>query len=211
MKSDLSEATFVVEGVVFTIQKNILAAQSSYFHAMLYGGFAETTQKEIYLNIPISAFKALLEFVYTGRMSLAKMKLKDVLDILSMTHEYGLEKLTMCICNYLLVALSLENCCVILDTAKLYSFEELYDACLTFIDQNATKVLAKSTFKTLSKDSLCSILQRDSFFAPEIDIFKAVNGWCQNNPSADIQLNERQFCFKSLFCSIEENIVNLSE
>lgn len=206
MQSDISDVTFVVGGEKIPAHKMILAAQSSYFRALLYGGLAETTQKEIELDVPIEAFKALLEFMYSGRMSLAKMNMKDVLDILSLTHEYGFEALELRICKHLMVVLSLDNCCVILENAILYSFDVLRDACITFMDRHANKILDQDAFKTLSQDSLCSLLERDSFFAPEIKIFEAVNDWYKSNPNADIQVNGKKynFCFQSLFCSIKK-------
>lgn len=49
------------------------------------------------------------------------------------------------------------------------------------MDLNATDILKHETFKTLSQDSLCGLLERDSFFAPEVTIFVAVEDWCKNN------------------------------
>lgn len=189
--------TFVVEGEKFTEKKKIFAAQSAYFSTLLYDDDAETTQKEITLNVPLKAFKELLEFTKTGRMSLTDMEMKDVLDILSLTHEYSFEALESRICEYLFDVLSLENCCAILDAARLYSFDELRDDCITFMDRHAAKVLREDGFKTLSQDSLCSLLERDSFYAPEIDIFKAVNDWYKSNPNADIQVNKTKYNFAS--------------
>lgn len=34
---------------------------------------------------------------------------------------------------------------------------------------------------------MCGILARDSFFAPEVQIFEAVNDWCKHNRNADIE------------------------
>lgn len=195
MNAEYSDVTFVVEGVKLPAHKIILAARSSYFRALLYGGLAETTQSEIELNVPLDAFKALLEYIYTGCMSLVKMKEENILDSLGLANQYGFETLELAISTYLTNSLSLKNCCAILDAARLYNLDTLSDFTLTFMDRNSLELLNSSTFKTLSQDSLCTLLQRDSFFAPEVNIFNAVYDWCKNNPSADIEVSILFNCF----------------
>ena len=56
------------------------------------------------------------------------------------------------------------------------------------MDRHAPDMLVHSTFKNLSQESLCGILERDSFFGAEVQIFLSVSDWCQNNPGADIEL-----------------------
>lgn len=84
MNPEYSDVTFIVEGVKLPAHKIILAARSSYFRALLYGGLAETSQHEIVLKVPLEAFKALLDYIYTGCMSLVKMKEENILDSLGM-------------------------------------------------------------------------------------------------------------------------------
>ncbi|XP_031623823.1 BTB/POZ domain-containing protein 9 [Contarinia nasturtii] len=187
MSSEYSDVAFIVEGVKLPAHKILLAARSSYFRALLYGGLCETNQNEIELKVPLEAFKALLEYIYTGCMSLAKMKEENILDSLGLANQYGFETLELAISTYLTNSLSLKNCCAILDAARLYNLDTLSDFTLTFMDRNSTDLLNASTFKTLSQDSLCTLLQRDSFFAPEVNIFNAVYDWCKNNPNADIE------------------------
>lgn len=186
--AEYSDVTFVVEGAKLPAHRLMLAARSSYFRALLFGGLAETTQNEIVLKVPLEAFKALLGFIYTGRISLTKMKEENILDTLGLANQYGFEALELAISSYLTNSLSPENCCAILDAARLYSLETLSDVCMTFMDRNSTELLGHCTFKTLSQDSLCSLLERDSFFAPEVQIFNAVYDWCKNNPTADIEV-----------------------
>lgn len=186
MSMEYSDVTFIVEEVKLPAHKILLAARSSYFRALLYGGLAETSQSEIELKVPLEAFKALLQYIYTGCMSLAKMKEEIILDSLGLANQYGFDTLESAISTYLTDMLSLKNCCAILDAARLYNLQTLCDVCMTFMDRNATELLNLNTFKTLSQDSLCTILERDSFFAPEIQIFNAVYDWCKNNQHADI-------------------------
>lgn len=188
LSAEYSDVTFIVENQKIPAHRVILASRSSYFRALLYGGLAESTQTEIELNVPLVAFKTLLEYIYTGYLSLSQIKEENILDTLGLANQYGFEALEEAISSYLKKKLSLENCCAILDAARLYNLETLTAVCMTFMDRNATNVLAHPSFKNLSQNSVCCLLQRDSFFAQEIDIFNAIYAWCQYNATADIEV-----------------------
>lgn len=70
---------------------------------------------------------------------------------------------------------------------SLYNLKSLIDVCHTFMDQNAVNLLTHDSFKTLSHESLCSLLKRDSFFAPEVQIFIAVKEWSKHNGRDNIE------------------------
>lgn len=72
LSEDYSDVTLIVAGQKFNTHKLILAARSEYFRALLFGGMRESTQNEIELpTATLPAFKSLLKYIYTGRMSLA--------------------------------------------------------------------------------------------------------------------------------------------
>ncbi|KAL1403682.1 hypothetical protein pipiens_005596 [Culex pipiens pipiens] len=181
MSYDYSDVTFIVEDEKLPAHRVILAARSEYFRALLYGGLSESTQHEIHLKIPLKAFKALLKYIYSGSMSLSQMKEENILDTLGLANQYGFTDLEMAISDYLRQVLSLNNVCAILDAAKLFGLEGLTNVCHSFLDRNAGEILQHETFRTLSEDSICSLLLRDSFFAPEVQIFQAVYDWCKCN------------------------------
>ncbi|XP_055617391.1 BTB/POZ domain-containing protein 9 [Toxorhynchites rutilus septentrionalis] len=181
MSYDYSDVTFIVEDEKLPAHRVILAARSEYFRALLYGGLSETNQNEIHLKIPLKAFKALLKYIYSGNMSLAQMKEENILDTLGLANQYGFTDLEYAISDYLRQVLSLNNVCAILDAAKLFNLEGLINVCHSFLDRNAGEILQHETFKNLSQDSICSLLTRNSFFAPEVQIFQAVYDWCKCN------------------------------
>uniref|UniRef100_A0A0K8TP45 BTB/POZ domain-containing protein 9 n=1 Tax=Tabanus bromius TaxID=304241 RepID=A0A0K8TP45_TABBR len=187
ISEDYSDVVFIVENQRLPAHKVILAARSEYFRALLYGGLSETSQTEIQLKIPLEAFKALLRYIYSGHMSLSQMKEENILDTLGLANQYGFTELELAISEYLRQILSLNNVCAILDAARLYDLEGLTNVCYTFMDRNASEILAHETFKQLSKESLEEVLRRDSFFAPEVQIFIAVSEWCKHNTNVDIE------------------------
>uniref|UniRef100_A0A182J553 BTB/POZ domain-containing protein 9 n=1 Tax=Anopheles atroparvus TaxID=41427 RepID=A0A182J553_ANOAO len=181
MSQMYSDVTFIVDDVRLPAHRVILAARSAYFNALLYGGMKESQQNEIKLDVPLVAFKALLRYIYSGCMSLAQMKEEHILDTLGLANQYGFDDLEKSISHYLRQVLSLGNVCAILDAARLYGLDSLSTVCHLFVDRNATDILKHETFYNLSLDSLICLLQRDSFFATEVNIFQAVFDWCRAN------------------------------
>ena len=87
LSEDCSDVTLIVGGQRFNGHKIILAARSQYFRALLFGGLKESTQSEIELkDANLAAFKGLLEYIYTGRMSLTDRR-EEVFFILLSTFE----------------------------------------------------------------------------------------------------------------------------
>lgn len=121
-------------------------------------------------------------------MSLSSMKEDNILDILGLADQFGFTELEFAISEYLIQILSVPNCCSILDAARLYRLDNLVNVCHTFMDRNAKDLLCHPSFLGLSQEALCGVLARNSFFAPEVQIFVAVKNWCQKNSEGDIQV-----------------------
>ncbi|XP_057662028.1 BTB/POZ domain-containing protein 9-like [Diorhabda carinulata] len=117
--------------------------------------------------------------MYTGFMPLSKLKVDVMLETLGLADQYGFPNLVTSISNHLKQSLDIDNASIILNTAKLYDLDELVLDSIQFLDRNASAVVLHESFNDLSEASLIEILQRDSFFAPELDIFKAVCNWSQ--------------------------------
>uniref|UniRef100_A0A1A9WK51 BTB domain-containing protein n=1 Tax=Glossina brevipalpis TaxID=37001 RepID=A0A1A9WK51_9MUSC len=187
LNQDFSDVTFIAENQRLPAHRVMLAARSEYFRALLYGGLSESNQKDIHLNVPVEGFKSLLKYIYSGHLSLSQMDEANILDTLCVANQYCLSELEFAISQYLAHNLVLSNVCAVLDAACLYSLKKLMKLCLIFMDRNATYILQHETFKNLSTESLKEILRRDSFFAPEIQIFLAVKTWGEQNRNADIE------------------------
>lgn len=143
----------------------------------------ESNQKEIPLpRAPLKAFKLLLGYVYTGRLSLGGLKEDTILDVLELAHQYGLEKLQTALCRYLQEILSVRNVCAIYDKAQFFCLEQLCQTSCRFIDRHARAILQSEAFLQLSPNGLKELLARDSFYAQEIEVFEAVKRWCAERP-----------------------------
>uniref|UniRef100_A0A8C9ESK3 BTB domain containing 9 n=1 Tax=Pavo cristatus TaxID=9049 RepID=A0A8C9ESK3_PAVCR len=128
------------------------------------------------------AFTMLMKYIYTGRATLRDEKEEVLLDFLSLAHKYGFPELEDSTSEYLCTILNIQNVCMTFDVASLYSLPKLTCMCCMFMDRNAQEVLSSEGFLSLSKAALLSIVLRDSFAAPEKDIFQALMNWCKHNP-----------------------------
>lgn len=179
---EFADVTFVVEGSKFFAHRVILAARSEYFRALLYGGMRETNpeaQIEI-KDTTAPAFNALLKYVYTGKVYPGEYKEETILELLSLAHKYGFLALESALQGCLKATLSIRNVCFVFDTALLYQMTDLCTTCLSFLDRNAVEVLSTDGFSCLTKCGLVEIIKRDSFCAPENQIFRAVREWVES-------------------------------
>lgn len=53
------------------------------------------------------------------------------------------------------------------------------------MDKHASEVIQHENFLQLSPETLNKLISRDSFYAPEIDIFLAVESWVKANPDVN--------------------------
>ncbi|KAL1138587.1 hypothetical protein AAG570_008650 [Ranatra chinensis] len=182
LSEEYSDVVLKIEGEYFHSHKVILAARSDYFRALLFGGLKESLQSEIEMRgTNVAAFKVLLKYIYTGQMSLASLKEDAILDILGLAHQYGFEDLEAAICDYLRQSLTVQNVCLIYNAARLYQLKFLSKVCKTFIDDNGPSIISTPGFLQLSPSCLRELIEQDTFFVPEGDIFKAVVNWAQTN------------------------------
>ena len=132
-------------------------------------------------DTPLSAFKQLLKYIYVGQMTLSSQKDEQILEILGLAHKYGFQDLESSISDYLKAVLSIKNVCMVYDMASLYGLEKLMHSCCFFMDRHAVDVIQHESFSNLSGDCVRDIISRDSFCAPEVEIFKAVHNWVKVN------------------------------
>lgn len=186
LQPDYSDVTLVVEDVRLPAHRLVLASCSSYFRALLYGGMREAKQQEVVLqDTPLRAFELLLRYIYTGQLRLAGLQECVVLEVLELSHQYGFSELECGVSGYLERVLGVRNVCRIYDRACLYQLAPLARACRRFADRHAPAVLLSDAFLSLSPCVLEEMIGRDSFFAPEVDIFRAVCTWASHNPAVD--------------------------
>ena len=73
--------------------------------------------------------------------------------------------------------LSIDNVSSIYKIARRFGPSSLEVICIVFIDKNANVLLREEKLISLDKESLVSVISRDTFCAPEIDILNMVESW----------------------------------
>ncbi|XP_033236721.1 BTB/POZ domain-containing protein 9-like isoform X3 [Drosophila pseudoobscura] len=187
MNEPYSDVEFLVENQRLPGHRLVLATRSEYFRALLYGGLAESNQREVPLEVPLEAFKLILGYLYSGKMPLSTLDVDTIIDVLDLAHLYGLQAVESGIGKYLQQNLSVSNVCTILDVARRKNLNQRAEECLNFIDNNGSDIVKHDSFAQLPKESLEELLRRDTFAALEIDIFRAVCKWRDNHPSEDFK------------------------
>lgn len=188
-KNEFADVTFIVEDTRIPAHKNILSARSSYFNSMFGGGLVGSKQDEIRLTVPLNAFKAILKYIYTGRLSLAAFELNEIFQVYDLANQFKFDSVKKIGLEYLTENLTFENSVAILNAAQLYSWDNLQISCLTLMDTKSIELLDHESFNNLALGSLCALLRRDSFYAREMNIFNAICNWYKGNPNADIKVN----------------------
>jgi BTB/POZ domain-containing protein 9 len=180
--TDYCDLKLIVEGVEFKAHRIILAARSEYFRALLFSGMKESNCDSIEINeARPGAFRLLLQYIYTGKISFRNEKEELLIDLLGLVHQYGFIDLQKSTSDYLESILDIKNVCSIYDISSLYQLKHLEETCARFIDKNCTQLIKQNSLLQLSCESLATIISRDSFSASEIDIFNVVKDWHENH------------------------------
>lgn len=207
--ADCSDVTLYFDGCSQGIpaHKLILAARSEYFRAQFYHGFSEERGKELHvLDVPSRiSFELLLRYIYTGQLSFPSSQEDIVLDILSLSHKYMLNDLQDAISTHLRTSLSIANAIRLYEVSTLYNLTALTRDCISFMDKNATEVMKDESFYLCSGSCIKEIINRDSFCAPEVEIFRAVQEWIRRNPSLkEEEMDEIRSCVRLDLLSVED-------
>ena len=103
------------------------------------------------------------------------------LDLLGLANKYDFSPLQQAIVAYLKATLNVTNVCLVYNVASFYQLKDLCMACSTFVDMHASEVMKSEGFLSLSQLALVELCSRDSFFAPELEIYKGIVRWMEHN------------------------------
>jgi len=190
-------------GVQIEANKIILSAMSPFFNEKFEEKqHLQSNDSCLEIDIEISSTKEMLELVmeylYTGKMNIEKLSLRDLLDLLNLLQflefeifseikEFTKKKIND-------GGFSFEKLLILSGSAEAHNFSEINDLMLNYLDLNISDVSKLPEVKYLSSDSLENLIRKK-----EID----------NNNDADEYDNERFFPrFETLASWIRSNEVN---
>ncbi|KAJ5074632.1 pep-cterm sorting domain-containing protein [Anaeramoeba ignava] len=174
----------------FKCHKNILKFRSDYF----FDWFKKNKKNKIKFDgISTSSMKSILKYIYTGNI---EINLENAIDILFASRKIYIEEVANFVEKFIKESINIENVIEIVIIAKKHNWQQLYQQCMSFIEDNIIYILRSSSFETLSEDILLDILENNRLcIKNEMDIFNSVLNW-KNQPDHDISdvLNKIRFC-----------------
>lgn len=125
----------------------------------------------------VECFMELLRFVYTDE---AVLTLDNALGVLYLAEKYMLPVLAAKCIKFVDASLNPENALTVLCHARYLAKEELQERCWEIVDSYTTQVLDSEAFLELDVETLSLLVQRNTVSAREIQMFKALNLWSEN-------------------------------
>ena len=165
------------QSVVIPAHKYILSISSSVFFAMFYGEMAEPGDTIELPDCDSESFLELLRFVYYDEVKLTG---SNVIRILYLAKKYIIPSLSDECTKFLRENLNATNVFTVLPGACIYEEANLIEKCWEMVDENTEDAMNSEAYLDNSHEMLCSVLERDTLTACEVDIFKAVDRWAEH-------------------------------
>ncbi|XP_050435261.1 BTB/POZ domain-containing protein 9-like isoform X3 [Adelges cooleyi] len=182
LNEKFSDVVLVVDNEEFHAHRIVLASRSDYFSVSLYGGYIESHKKKVPIKEgSATSVKVLLQYIYSGRMDLSILESKVILELLILSNVYRFTNLQFSLCEYLRGKIDVHNVSTLFAVALYYQIKELEIDSLNYIDSHALDVLQSEDSLSLTYEALLLILNRDTAYANELDIFRAVCRWIKKN------------------------------
>lgn len=180
-KETLADVYFLVgtsgQRVKFPAHKFVLSLGSPVFDRMFNSNLASPDGEPIDLpDCEPCAFLAFLTFLYTDEVV---VDANSVMSTLYIAKKYGVFELEKQCVDFLRRHLAPNNSIVLLSQARLFDERELIQTCLECIDQSTVESLNAEGFTEIDRDTLSTILKRDSLVIPEVTLWKCVLAWAK--------------------------------
>lgn len=158
--------------------KAILASSSKVFNALFETKkVLNQNNEEVIKDVSYDVFLEFLQFFYLPDVTLLNENLELVTYL---ADKYEVEKCLKICERYLIQQSTLEEVCNELNLALKLKLDELKEHCLKTITDETKKVLASEGFLECSNDALKCILELNSVYCEEFDLFDACIKWAKN-------------------------------
>ncbi|XP_063092315.1 BTB/POZ domain-containing protein 19 isoform X3 [Cavia porcellus] len=155
----------------------LLACRCNFFQRLLGTESGPEVPRPVVLStVPVEAFLAVLEFLYTNSVKLYR---HSVLEVLTAAVEYGLEELRELCLEFVEKVLDVELACEALQVAVTFGLGPLRERCIAFIEANSQEALRTHSFLELSAAALLPLLQSDKLCVDEAELVRAARSWAR--------------------------------
>ncbi|CAF2401212.1 unnamed protein product [Rotaria sp. Silwood2] len=177
---EFCDLVLCAENEKFNVHKCVLVASSDYFEAMISrSGMQEATADTIELkDITANGLRAVLDFIYTGELSLSIENIAEVLR--AVTHLQVHHAIKLCE-DFLIEETTVDNCIDVLSLADLFSIPVL-EKINKFVLRNFPKVALNEGFKRLTYEQILYLIRSNEFrLYPEIKVFDMCVEWLKSD------------------------------
>ncbi|XP_053693236.1 uncharacterized protein LOC128741440 [Sabethes cyaneus] len=160
--------------------KLILAMASPVFEAMFYGGLAEKNDPIPILDLDPSAFKSLLEYIYTDKISINSVD--KACELCYGAKKYMLPHVVEQCITFLWSDLCPKNVCRAYEFAKLFEEPRLMEKCLQIMCTKTLDVIQDSNFEDVELSTIITILDQAVLnIDSELNLFWAINKYAEKH------------------------------
>lgn len=190
---NLCDVTLICGNDAIQAHRLVLSSVSHYFYSMFNNNLIESEKREIILNdIDSQTLRILIDYIYTGKISITNMNVCSILSTASMLQ---LDKIiTLCV-SYLLKNLNLTNCITIYRYSDKFLFKNLFLISKSYILENFMQIFTTNAdFYDLTPTELEQFLSDDDLNVKNEECaYECLIKWLNYN------LNERLKYFNKLF------------
>ncbi|KAJ3449732.1 btb (poz) domain-containing 2a-related [Anaeramoeba flamelloides] len=193
---EIADVKFCVgkEGIEMYGHKTLLAVSSEMWKTMFFSGNWIEVQNKNRAKVDIPdvdpfAFKAVLEFSYTKKVTLND---DIVIEVLYAADKFLMPELKELCGEYLSKNLSSHNCLLLFDKALKFNEIELKNRAAEFFEENSLQVFGEqpNCFVGLRRKTVSQILSNRQLVAHEIDLFRALVNWGKDRVKKQLQTNK---------------------
>ena len=124
-------------------------------------------------------FHLVLTYMYTGKISLDKHNVDDILDI---SHNFAISKLKNYAVDYLEKMLRANNCLKIIELSTKYHLSDLTKTTMTFINKNFKYIIQYHEIEKMSIEVFQDFLAKAWYFPDEL-ILRFITHWVSQEKS----------------------------
>lgn len=159
--------------IMLPAHKLIMSMASPVFDAMFNGGLPEKNDPIEILDVQPEAFKALMEYIYTDKISINSVD--KAFDLCYVAKKYMIPYVVEFCTKFLWSDLCPKNVCRAFEFANLFEEPRLAERCLQIICSKTMDILSDASFEDIELSTLLTILDQEYLHIDsELDLFNAM-------------------------------------
>ena len=162
---------------IFHAHKYVLATSSAVFYAMFYGDLAQKDSPIHMTDTEEESFKEFLRFLYTDE---CKITAENAIGVLYLAKKYLISSLADKCCKVLVASVAPDNVFLVLEQAIKFCEKDLEAKCWGIVSKKTLECTNSEAFCNISSQTLNTLLKRDTLTIAEVELFKAVLRWTNN-------------------------------